>query len=71
MGKFGGSKNGKMEQYMGREVEQTVNNNGKRIIEIWILDNLIIANTKFKHKTYTNIREYARIGTNDQLLTTS
>lgn len=52
-----GNKNSGIEKYMGKEGEETLNKNGKRIIEICIENNLIITNTKFKHK---DIHKYTR-----------
>jgi len=39
-----GNKNRGKEEYMGKEGEETLNNNGERIIEVCIENNLIITN---------------------------
>lgn len=52
-----GKQNEGIEEYLGKEGETTKNNNGDRIIEISIENNLVIANTKFRHK---DIHKYTR-----------
>lgn len=42
---------------MGKEGESTKNNNGERMIEFCIENDLIITNSKFKHK---DIHKYTR-----------
>ena len=55
-GRIGNSNTG-LERIMGREGEKTLNNNGRRIIEICNENDLIITNTYFTHR---DIHKYTR-----------
>lgn len=44
------NRNDRVEQCMGREEENILNNNGEWIIELSIENNVLTANRKFKHK---------------------
>lgn len=53
-----GNDNSRRRNVIGREEENKINNNGERLLQFRMDDNLTITNTKFRHK---DIHKYTKI----------
>ncbi|KAK4873256.1 hypothetical protein RN001_015285 [Aquatica leii] len=65
-----GNNNESIERHMGQQGENTKNDNGRRLIDLCVGNDLVITNTKFMHKDIHKYTRESAPGTISQSLTT-